>query len=206
VYSKTMSLGDSSGLQNPANWAAEYALSTQDQPHHFVGSAVYELPFGRGKRFGSNWNAFTNGTLGGWAIDPIVTVTSGSPLNLTVNGEPANTGQNDRPNVVANSQLSNPTIQEWFNTAAFVANAPYTYGNAGRDIIFGPGLFNIDFAAHKTFQFTERVSGQLRGEIFNLTNTPPLGNPNTTVGSSLFGQVTSAGNPRQIQFGFKVLF
>ncbi len=206
VYSKTMALGDTSGLQNPANWSAEYALSSQDQPHHFVGSAVYELPFGRGKRFGSNWNAFTSGALGGWAIDPIVTVTSGSPLNLTVNGEPANTGQNDRPNVVGNAQLANSTIQEWFNTAAFVANAPFTYGNAGRNIVFGPGLFNIDFAAHKSFQFTERVSGQLRAEVFNLTNTPPLGSPNTTVGSSLFGQITSAGNPRQIQFGFKVLF
>jgi hypothetical protein len=206
VFSKTMALGDASGLQNPSNWAAEYAVSSQDQPHHFVGSAVYELPFGRGKEFGANWNRVTNAALGGWAIDPIVTVTSGSPVNLTVNGEPANTGQNDRPNVVGNWQLSNPTVSEWFNTAAFVANAPYTYGNAGRNIIFGPGLFNIDFAAHKSFQFGERISTQLRLEAFNLTNTPPLGNPNTTVGSSLFGQITTAGNPRQIQLGLKVLF
>ena len=188
-----MGIGDGSGLQNPSNWGAEYAVSGQDLTHHFVGSAVYELPFGRGKEFGSSWNRYLNGFFGGWAIDPIVTVSSGFPINLTVNGEPANTGQNDRPNVVGNWQVATPTVQEWFNPAAFAANAPFTYGNAGRNILRGPGLFNIDFAAHKSLQFSERTSAQIRLESFNLTNTPPLGNPNTTVGGSAIGTITTAG-------------
>ena len=178
---------------------------------HFVGSAVYELPFGRGRTFGANWNRFTNGVLGGWSVGPIVTVDTGLPLNLTVNGNPSNSGPYgaDRPNVVGNWQLANPTVQEWFNTAAFVKNAPYTYGDAGRNILRGPGLFNLDIAAHKQFRISERFSAQLRLESFNATNTPPfagLGSPNTVVGSPQFGQISSAGTPRDNQIGLKILF
>ena len=128
------------------------------------------------------------------------------PLNLSVNGEPANTGGADRPNVFGKWHLANPTVEEWFNTAAFVANAPYTYGNAGRNVLRGPGLFNLDLAAHKTFRLTERVTAQLRLESFNATNTLAVGNPNTQVGNALFGQISSAGTPRDNQIGLKILF
>ncbi len=205
-FSKTIGIGDTSGVQNALNWAAERAVSSQDVTQHFVGSAVYSLPFGIGHAHGANWGRVTNAILGGWSVAPIVTVSTGSPLNLSVNGEPANTGGADRPNVVGDWHLANPTVQEWFNTAAFVANAPYTYGNAGRNILRGPGLFNVDLAAHKTFKITERVTAQLRLESFNATNTPNLGNPNTQVGNALFGQISSAGTPRDNQIGLKILF
>jgi hypothetical protein len=97
-------------------------------------------------------------------------------------------------------------VQEWFNTAAFAPNAPYTFGDAGRNILRGPGLFNIDLAAHKSFQITERVSAQLRVESFNFTNTPALGNPVTDITNPSFGQISSAGPPRDNQIGLKVLF
>lgn len=212
AYSKTMGLGDTNGVQNPLNWNADRAVSSQDMTQHFVGSAVYGLPFGQGKQFGSHWNRLTDAFLGGWSLGPIVTVDSGLPVNLTVVGDPSNTGQqsntgnNDRPNVVGNWHLANPTVQEWFNTAAFVSNPKYTFGNAGRDILRAPGLFNLDFAAHKSFRITERISAQLRLESFNLTNTPALGAPNAQVGSALFGQITSAGTPRDNQIGLKILF
>jgi len=207
-YSKTMSLGDTSGVQNALNWAADRAVSSQDMTHHLVGSAVYELPFGRQKTFGAHWNRVMNAALGGWSVGPIVTVDSGLPLNLTVNGNPSNTGPfgADRPNVVGDWQLSDPTVQEWFNTAAFVKNAKYTYGNAGRNILRGPGLVNLDLAAHKQFRISERFSAQLRFESFNATNTPALGAPNTVVGSKVFGQISSAGTPRDNQIGLKILF
>ena len=207
-FSKTIALGDTNNLQNPLNWAAERAVSTQDLTHRFVASAVYELPFGRGKAHGANWNRFTNAALGGWSIAPIVTVDSGFPLNLTVNGNPSNSGPfgADRPNVVGDWHLSDPTVQEWFNTAAFAKNAPYTYGDAGRNVLRGPGLFNLDLAAHKQFRITERFTAQLRLESFNTTNTPPLGAPNTIVGSPQFGQISSAGTPRDNQIGLKILF
>jgi Carboxypeptidase regulatory-like domain len=207
-FSKTIALGDTNNLQNPLDWAAERAVSTQDLTHRFVASAVYELPFGRGKAWGAHWNRFINAALGGWSIAPIVTVDSGFPLNLTVNGNPSNSGPfgADRPNVVGDWHLSNPTVQEWFNTAAFAKNAPYTYGNAGRNVLRGPGLFNLDLAAHKQFRITERFTAQLRLESFNATNTPPLSAPNTIVGSPQFGQISSAGTPRDNQIGLKILF
>ena len=207
-YSKTIGLGDTTGVQNPLDWDADRSVASQDMTQHFVGSAVYELPFGRGRQFGANWNRYVNGALGGWSIGPIVTVDTGLPLNLTVNGNPSNSGPYgaDRPNVVGSWQLANPTVQEWFNTAAFVKNAPYTYGDAGRNILRGPGLFNLDLAAHKQFRISERFTAQLRLESFNATNTPALGAPNTTVGSPQFGQISSAGTPRDNQIGLKLLF
>jgi hypothetical protein len=128
---------------------------------------------------------------------------------VTVNGSPSNTGATtsvDRPNVVGNWQLSDPTVASWFNIAAFAPNAPYTYGNAGRNILRGPGLVNIDLALHKSFRVTERVSAQFRFEAFNATNTPALGAPNTVLGNPLFGQITSAGAARDLQLAVKVAF
>src|SRR6202044_1713257 len=156
------------------------------------------------RTWGSNWNWVMNGFFGGWSGGPIVTVDTGMPLNLTVNGEPSNNGDtSDRPNVVGTWQLANPTVQEWFNTAAFVKNAPYTYGDAGRNILRGPGLINLDLAAHKQFRINERFTAQLRLESFNATNTPPFagqtGSPNTVVGSPQFGQISVAGTPRDNQ-------
>lgn len=212
AYSKTIALGDTAGVQNEQDWMADKAVSSLDMTQHFVGSAVYQLPFGQGRQFGSNWNRFTNGVLGGWSFAPIFTVSTGMPLNVTVNGSPSNTGATtsvDRPNVVGNWQLANPTVAEWFNTAAFVANAPYTYGEAGRNIIRGPGLVDLDLALHQSFRITEKVSAQLRIESFNATNTPALGAPNTVLGNPLFGQITATATgttSRDNQIGLKVVF
>jgi hypothetical protein len=206
AWSKTMSLGDASGVQNPLDWRADYAPSGQDMRQHFVGSAIYALPFGHGKTYGAHWNRVTDALLGGWSGGPILTVNTGTPVNLSVVGDPSNTGQQDRPNVVGDWHLANPTVHEWFNTAAFTANTKYTYGDAGRNILLTPGLVNLDFGAHKTFRITERVNAQLRVESFNLTNTPALGAPNAQVGNQLIGQINSAGAARQNQIGLKVIF
>lgn len=205
-FSKSIALGDTDGVQNPLNWAAERAVSSVNRPHYFVASAVYALPFGRGQHYGSSWNGVLDAVLGGWSIAPIFSYTSGAPLNLSVNGNPSNSGQTDRPNVVGDWKLENPTVQKWFNTAAFAANAPFTYGDAGRNVLTGPHRINLDAAAHKTFRFNERVSAQLRLESFNATNTPPLGNPNTQVGNQNFGVISSAGTQRNNQIGLKILF
>jgi hypothetical protein len=207
-WSKTLSLGDTDFVQNPWNWAADRSVAGQDVTHHLVGSAVYALPIGRGRTFGAHWSRTVDAFLGGWSLGPIVTVSSGLPLNLTVNGTPSNTGSVavDRPNVVGDWQLADPAVQQWFNTAAFAANAKYTFGNAGRNVLRSPGLFNLDLAAHKTLRLAERVSAQLRLESFNFTNTPPLGIPNAQVGNQSFGQISSAGTPRDNQVALKIVF
>lgn len=209
AWSKTIALGDTAGVQNQLDWMADKAVSSLDMRQHFVGSAVYQLPFGRGRAFGGSWKGVTQAVLGGWSFAPILTVSTGMPLNVTVNGSPSNTGATssvDRPNVVGNWRLANPTVAEWFNTSAFVPNALYTYGNAGRNILRAPGLVNLDLALHKSFRVTERVSAQFRFEAFNATNTPALGAPNTVLGNPLFGQITSAGAARDLQLAVKVAF
>jgi hypothetical protein len=197
---KTTALG--SGFQDPLNIDAEVGPADTDRRHYFVASGVYELPFGRDGEGGGVSRAL----FGGWSLSPIVTVASGLPLNLTVNGNPSNTGQNDRPNVVGDWQLENPTVAQWFNTAAFVANDRYTYGNAARNLLRGPGLFNVDLSARKSFRLSRGISADLRFESFNLTNTPSLGSPNTQVGNPSFGRISSAGAARSNQVALKLLF
>jgi len=100
------------------------------------------------------------------------------------------------------------TPAQWFNTANFTAPAPLTQGNLGDNTNYGPPLRNMDLSIFKMFSFTERIKMQFRAEIFNLTNTPQFNFPNSSYGSSTFGQVTStlAGTERHIQFGLKLLF
>ena len=217
IWSKT--IGDLSGfagsgsavnsdIQNPRNLRAERSLDNQHVAHRFVASYIYDLPFGEGRRWGASWNPVAGALLGGWTISGINTLATGQPMGLSVRGDPANTGQLNRPNVVGEGLLSRDerTLDRFFNTSAFVANDPFTYGNAGRNILFEPGLVNWDFAVFKKFTITERVTMQFRFESFNFTNTPDFGAPNAEVGNDLFGVITSAGRPRNLQLGLKFIF
>jgi len=147
---------------------------------------------------------------GGWSVAGIHSLASGRPFGLSVRGNPANTGQLNRPNVVAgedpelSSDVRDP--QRWFNTNAFVPNNEFEFGNAGRNILLGPGLFNWDFALYKAFKVTESKMFQFRFEAFNFTNTPNFGFPNSEVGNNNFGRITGAGRPRNLQLGLKFVF
>ncbi len=200
--------GSPQGFQNPLNRRLEKSLDDQDQRHRFVSSYQYELPFGRGRRWLAKGNGLVDGIAGGWSIGGITTVASGQPFGLTVQGDPANTGDPNRPNVVGEPRLSGAeqSATRWFNTAAVVANAPFTYGNAGRNMLTLPGRVNTDIGLFKAFQITERVGLQFRAEAFNLLNTPALGAPVTALGDLALGRIQSAGRPRNLQFGLKILF
>ncbi|MGH9159263.1 MAG: hypothetical protein ACRD2X_04675, partial [Vicinamibacteraceae bacterium] len=204
TWSRTRALGD--GYQDPANLEAEVAPADVDRSHYFVASGLYDLPFGRDTAIGRSWGPVADTLLAGWSIGPIVTVATGVPLDLTVNGNPSNTGQNDRPNVIGEWRLEHPTVDRWFNTSAFVANDPYTFGNAPRNLLRGPGTFNLDLVLRKSFRLSNGVSLDVRFESFNATNTPPLGNPNTQVGDQSFGRISSAGPARSNQIAVKVRF
>ena len=199
-----------SAIQNPLDRRAERSLDNQHRKHSFVASYVYELPFGRGRRWGSSWASAANSVLGGWTVAGIHSVASGRPYGLSVLGNPANTGNLNRPNVVAGVDPNLPSgerdPQRWFNTDAFVPNNDFEFGNAGRNVLLGPGLFNWDFAAYKQFNVTESKFFQLRFEAFNFTNTPNFGFPNSQVGNVNFGRISSADRPRNLQFGLKFVF
>lgn len=219
-YTYSKNIGDTSGfsgsgtapgddgLQNPLNRRLERAVDDQDVTHRLVASYQYELPFGAKRAWGSSWKGVTDAVLGGWSVGGITAMSSGLPLSLTVRGDPANTGDVDRPNVVGDWRLSSGerTLDRFFNTAAFVPNAPYTYGNAGRNILRQPGMVNFDFAAFKRFPVTERFNVQFRFEAFNFFNTPRFGAPNAEVGNVNFGRITSAATPRNLQFGLKLIW
>jgi len=108
--------------------------------------------------------------------------------------------------VVGDWELDNPTADQWFNTAAFAANAPFTYGNAPRNLLRGPGYVNVDLSLRKSFRLSERLTADVRFESFNATNRVNLGDPNTQVGNANFGRISSAGAARHNQIAVKLIF
>lgn len=210
-YMLSRAIGDDIGLSNPQNpldRRAERGLQDVHMKHRFVASYIYDLPFGHERKWWSNAGTAVELLFGGWSLSGITTMAAGQPFNLSVRGSPANTGLANRPDVVGDPNLSRDerNLNHFFNTGAFVPNEPYTYGNAGRNILIGPGVVNFDLGLFKHFRVSEDKFFQFRFEAFNAFNTPQFGTPNAEVGNSSFGRITSAGRPRNLQFGLKFVF
>lgn len=189
----------------------EHSPGAYDVPHRLTLGAVGELPFGKGKMFGSNWNGVVDKVLGGWQANGILTLASGVPLVFSTAANNSYTfGGGQHPDVVGNPVLySGKSIYQWFNAAAFVQPANFTSGNLSRTYtgVRADKLKNIDFSLFKNFSLTERFKLQFRAEAFNLTNTPVFGAPGTAVNGVNFGVITGQSNPpRNLQLALKVLF
>ena len=195
-------------VQNPYDLKQEWSRASIDLRHIFQLAYVYELPFGRTKRFGANWNAVTDAVLGGWSAEGITRAQTGAPLNPRINQDRANVGRTyQRPDATGIDPNSGPkTPDEWFNVAAFALPAPYTYGSSGAFVINAPGRYNWDLAMQKDFRILERQSLQFRAEAFNLPNSVSMGDPDTTFDGNHFGQITSATPARIIQFALRYSF
>lgn len=153
--------------------------------------------------------AVLNAIVGGWSIGSIVSYASGRPYSITVQGNPANTGSVgvvNRPNVSGDPYAITRTLEKDFDTSVFTPNAQYTIGNLGRNTMRERSEFNWDFSALKNFRIVEGVSLQFRFEAFHFTNTPRFGIPGNVVGTSNFGRITGAGDPRNLQFGLKLIW
>ncbi|MGA3236040.1 MAG: carboxypeptidase-like regulatory domain-containing protein [Bryobacteraceae bacterium] len=190
------------------DYAYQKALASFNIPQNLTVSAGYQLPFGKGRRYLANTNGFTNSVLGGWQMQGILTLHSGLPFTPTISRDVSNTGIGGQlPNRIASGQLSNPTIADWFNKAAFVVPANYTYGNSDSDILRADRFKNLDFSLFKAFQVNERVRIEFRAEAFNLTNSPTFNPPGTNIDTSSGGVVTSTlSAPRNIQGALKFSF
>ena len=190
------------------NRALEKGISTGDIPNVFVTSFTYDLPFGKGRRF--NLGGVGDKLLGGWEIAGTVLLQSGLPFPVTqITNFNAFAGfGTQRPNILRDPTLpgDQQTTARWFDTSAFAVAPQFTLGNASRNPVRGPGYRTADIAFIKRTYFGETRNFEFRTEIFNLTNTPPLANPNGVVGNAAFGTITSAGDPRVIQFGLKLNF
>jgi len=182
--------------------------SLTDIRHAFIFSSTYELPFGKGKTYMTNANRVIDAILGGWQLGGVFSKTTGEPFTVTTSGNLTNAGGADRPNRIRRGDLpaSERTVDRWFDISAFTVQPQYTYGNSGRNILFGPGITNIDFSLAKYFVIKEGMRLQFRAESFNASNTPAFGNPNANITGAGVGQITTAGEPRRIQFGLKLLF
>jgi len=201
--------GSSANYENIYNMRNEYSLDIDDIPQSFVASYIYQLPIGKDKRFGSNLSGPVNAIVGGWQVSGITTAKSGFPLGITAASDNVNNfGGAQRPNLIGNPHLSNPTIQEWFNTAAFAQPAPFTFGNVPRTMptLRAPGLYDWDIAAEKYWDFGERAHLQFRAEFFNAFNRANFYAPNTSFGSPAFGTITGANPARDIQFALKLFW
>lgn len=208
------SAGDPNFPQNSYDLRAERGRSNFDVRHRLSVSYVYDLPFGRGRRFLSD-SGWLSGFLRGWQTSGIVTLQTGRPFTVALLPEIDNSntgrsnlgfGANDRPNVVGNPVLSQRTPERWFNAEAFAFPAFGSFGNAGRNILDGPGYQNVNASLIKNTALSERFNLQLRAEFFNLFNHPNFNLPDNFLGSPTFGRITSASEPRRIQFGVKLLF
>jgi hypothetical protein len=205
--------GADDGIRNNRDMSIERSISAHDIPHSFVASVVYDLPVGRGRQFGSSMNRALDYIVGGWQLSSIVRLQSGLPVRMTAPSTISVYGFGTQlPNVTKGSDitLSERSPDNWFNTAAFFAPAPFTVGSAPRRIneLRADWARHADVAIMKNFVFRERVRTQFRAEAFNVTNTPQFGWPDTSFGSTTFGRVSSTMNvsPRNVQFGLKISF
>jgi hypothetical protein len=200
--------GDQLFPQNSECFECEWGLSIFDVRHRVVSSILYELPFGDGKPFAKTGVA--SAILGGWQISNIMSLSSGFPRNSAPGSDRANTGSDQRADLVAGQDPNDgpKTIEKWFNTAAFSLPALGTYGNAPRNIITGPGIFNFDMSIIRNFRFTTSKSLQFRLEAFNVFNQPVWNDPNTSMANLVtFGTITSTRKPmRELQVGAKFVF
>jgi hypothetical protein len=198
--------------QNSYNLASEKGLSDFDNRKRWVTSLDYALPFGKGQRWLSNGKALDL-ALGGWHVGGIITLRSGFPFSPEMGFDPSNTGSQGllRTNAIGNGHLANPSPNLWFNINdfPFPTAGCLCFGNAGKNILEGPGEKTADLSIHKFFNISERVRLEFRGEFFNAFNHAVFSQPDAfiTDGAGQAGVITSTVIPqRQIQFALKLEF
>ncbi len=194
--------------QDIRNRRADRGNSVYDLRHRATTSITHRLPFGKGQKWMSKSRA-ADLALGGWQLNGIVIMQTGLPYTPGHAG--ANTGGADgsRPDFLRDATLPSDqrTLQRWFDPGAFSTPAIYTFGNLGRNTLYGPGRWNADSSLFKDFAITEQVKLQFRAEAFNLFNHPQFGQPNATIGTGAAGTITSTvGNPRQLQLALRLQF
>jgi len=211
--------GTSVSFENMACRVCDRSDSPIDVRHTMTSNAIYEPPFGRGRRY-LNGNGLLSNVLGGWQLSGLATASTGRPVNITIKRKPGalldgNTSS-QRPDLVPGQSIyaANQTVDNWFNPDAFAVPASGTWGDLGRNIARGPGYYEFDTALQKRFRITERFSLNFRAEAFNLFNHPIYDGPSGNLSSGGFGQITSVlntgavgtGTPRRYEFAMRLDF
>jgi hypothetical protein len=174
-------------------------------------TVVYELPFGRGRKFGGSMSRLADLLVGGWSIEGITRLESGPPFMVFTSQDIANTGRKtQRLNFAEGNPDQNAgpkTPEEWFNTKAFTRPADFTFGNASPYITNADSIVSLDIVTQKQFLIREGHTLELRAEYFNFPNTTTFGDPQGNFNNAAFGQISSQRvNSRQIQMGLRYRF
>ncbi len=205
--------GGTANPQDQRNARLERALSFQDVRHRLVSSYVYELPFGKGRKFMTSSGRAANLVIGGWQVNGITSLQGGRPFTVSSSFDHSNTGSsNIRPDSSGTGALlkrDQRSVTRFFDTSAFRLPAGFAFGNLGRNTGTSPGQVNFDFAAFKNFP----VGGergrivQFRAELFNIMNTPQYATPNRIFGTPQFGSITDViSDNRDVQMGLKFIW
>lgn len=202
--------GQSAYMQNLYDRKSEWGPAYFDIKQNVVGSVVYQLPFGRKMKFGSSWNALADGILGGWQLGGIYTGHGGFPLTIKMSGDPSGTGARSfRANVIGtpnDPHQIGPGLL-FLDPSAYGQPGARTFGNAGIGIVRGPGMSRFDLSLNKRFNVSEKRYFELKGEAFNLTNTPIFSSPaSQTITATTFGQIRSSQGERNVELAAKFYF
>ena len=214
TYSKTI---DNTNIIWPYDDSLNRGVGTgkaPDVPHNFVASYLYELPFGKGRKFLSGIPRAADLIIGGWQINGITNVRDGTPLIILVTPVLLNAGTTQNYANITCSKVNRPkTAEKWFDTSCFTAPAQFQFGNSGKSHVRGPGVVNFDLSLFKKFAIDEKRAIEFRSEFFNAFNNPHFANPGTggttgtTLGTSAFGRISATVlTPREIQLGLKLTF
>ncbi|MEN6537594.1 MAG: carboxypeptidase regulatory-like domain-containing protein [Bryobacteraceae bacterium] len=194
--------------QNLYNRKGEWGPTYFDAKNMLTYVYTYEMPFGRGKKWGSSSHPFVNGLLGGWQMGGLLNLRSGFPLTITATDRSNTNSRGPRANRIGDGKgaMQVGPGTRWLDTTAFKSMVSGSFGNSGVGVVRGPGLAQFDLSAQKVFPFREKYNIEFRSEFFNLTNTPHFASPTRSVDSSTFGEITSAQGERSIQFALKFRF
>ena len=202
-------------IQDWRNIRGDRGHSGFDRRHRLVASVVAELPFGPDRRWWRD-GGLLGALLGDWHVSGILSRQSGAYFDVAILDPNNRLGVTPgssvwRPDLVGDPALANPTVDAWINPAAFAVpqnpDGTYRFGNHERNSLLGPGYFNLDMSLTREVRLGSYRRLQLRWEVFNVTNHPSYGLPNATLGSADFGTIrTTVSEPRQMQFGMKLMF
>jgi hypothetical protein len=203
-------LGGSTSLQNIWNLRGERSLSAHDVAHRVVLTGAWEMPVGRNRKWGSNWSRPLDLIAGGWEVSGMAIFQSGMPLQVTQSGGSIWDGT-QRPDLIGDPSTSGGVatrLNRYFNEAAFSKPPLDVPGTAPRNLNYrGPGIKTLDAALLKSFRVKEGQRFEFRIEAQNATNTPIFSDPNTSYGSTSFGQISGTKiGPRDVQLGMKYYF
>jgi len=212
ALANTKGANSSTRPQNSECYSCEWGNTDENLRHMVVVNHVYELPFGKGRQFVNRGVAAH--IVGNWNVSGIWTMYTGYSFNPTNSTSVSNSigaptlAPTERPNRLRDGNLSNDqrTIDRWFDPAAFAIPAQFTFGNSGRNVLEGPGYFNVDMGVHRNFQIRERMRLIYRWEMFNSLNRANFNNPNASIGNSTAGQISGTRPARIMQMALKLTF